>query len=121
LKLLEKLSYLGVVLPTFSSAWSADDFFDSVVNVRLRVSMYRTWPGSERTIDQWSAMSRTMPMGTAFQSPAWQAAVGRAFMRVGRYRLITVQEGQHLRAFAGMQSAYDGPRHLYGLLQSIPP
>src|SRR3954468_175912 len=99
MKLLEKLSYLGVVLPTFSSLLNGGgDPFDAAGVDGVNVRLYRGWPGNPKLLDNWSALARSAPCGSVFQSPAWQGAVARAFIRVGRYRLCTVHRGDSLRA-----------------------
>jgi CelD/BcsL family acetyltransferase involved in cellulose biosynthesis len=109
MKLLEKLSYLGVVLPTFSSLLNGGgDPFDAAGVDGVNVRLYRGWPGNPKLIENWSALARSAPCGSVFQSPAWQGAVARAFIRVGRYRLCTVHRGDSLRAVLPLQIGAGG-------------
>jgi CelD/BcsL family acetyltransferase involved in cellulose biosynthesis len=110
MNLMEKLSYLGVVLPTLSpSAWfGGGEPFDATGAGGLNVRLYRSWPDNPRVIDDWSRLARDIPCGSVFQSPAWQGALARPFLRVGRYRLLTVHRGEALHAVLPMQLGLAG-------------
>jgi CelD/BcsL family acetyltransferase involved in cellulose biosynthesis len=114
MKLLEKLSYLGVVLPSFSSVFSGtasspSESYDAVAPTGgLRVSMYRSWPANDDVLRGWSKLAQTAACGGVFQSPAWQNALARPFIRVGRYRLVAVQDGSALRGILPLQIGVGG-------------
>lgn len=110
MKLMEKLSYLGVVLPSFSSHAPANDFYDAISpGGGTRVSMYRTFPSTDDFFDGWSRLAgRPSATGAVFQSPAWQTAIARPFARVGRYRLLAVHAGAAIRAILPLQIGAGG-------------
>src|SRR5689334_2010369 len=108
MKLLEKLSYLGVVLPTFSSLLHSGDPFDATGVDGLNVRLYRDWPANPKLLDDWARLAAALPQGGVFQGPTWQGAVARPFVRVGRYRLCTVHRGDALHAILPLQVGAGG-------------
>jgi len=107
-KLLDKLSYLGVVLPTFSSLLQGGDPFDAIGVDGLNVRLYRDWPANPTLLEDWDHLASALPHGGVFQSPTWQGAVARPFIRVGRYRLCAVQRGDALKAVLPLQVGAGG-------------
>lgn len=94
MQLVEKLSYLGVVLPNFSSlthAFKGDSRPRRFVAAQgLVAHWHETWPEDSQVLQSWDDLNRSSPSGTAFHTPAWQHALGRAFIRAGRFRLLTI-------------------------------
>ncbi len=98
--LTEKLSYLGVVLPNLTllppwwKAWRQPRRF--AAGHGLEAHWHETWPEDPAVASGWQQLVRARPTGTAFQSPAWQEALARPYVRAGRFRLLTVSEGANL-------------------------
>jgi CelD/BcsL family acetyltransferase involved in cellulose biosynthesis len=92
------LSYLGCVLPRFSLGLfrGSDQPLDDLTHDGLNTRCYTSWPNANGLVEAWDALSRTVENATAFHTPAWQHGVGRAFARVGRWRLITLSMGDRL-------------------------
>jgi CelD/BcsL family acetyltransferase involved in cellulose biosynthesis len=109
MRLLEKLSYLGVVLPTFDSLLHGGDPYDAAGVDGDNVRLYRGWPASDKLIASWADLAHGLSGGgSVFQSPTWQGALARPFVRVGRYRLCTVHRGDALRAALPLQIGAGG-------------
>lgn len=108
MNLFEKLSYVGVVLPTsitglVSRAGSGEPFDAAGVD-GLNVRMYKSWPSdNQRLLDEWSDLCDAHHAGTVFQSPSWQGQIARPFARVGRFRVCSVHRGDSLRAVLPLQ------------------
>lgn len=103
------MSCFGYVLPRGTDQFRGnespqDDFLHAGLNTRC----YTAWPKGDRLLEQWEAMARTDPKATAFQTPAWQQAIGRAYARVGRWRLITISLGDRLLGALPLTVARDG-------------
>lgn len=93
----EKLSYLGVVLPTLSgigSSWRARNQPRRFATVDgLAAHWHDTFPEDTHLVTAWCHLVRAVPWATAFHTPAWQAALARPFIRAGRFRLLTIHDG----------------------------
>jgi CelD/BcsL family acetyltransferase involved in cellulose biosynthesis len=96
--LTEKLSYLGVVLPnlTLLPSWwtSRNQPRRFAAGSGLEAHWHETWPEDPRLDSAWTRLARARHTGTAFQTPAWQSALARPYVRAGRFRLLTIH--QHL-------------------------
>jgi CelD/BcsL family acetyltransferase involved in cellulose biosynthesis len=94
--LTEKLSYLGVVLPNLTLLppwWKARrQPRRFAAGNGLEAHWHETWPEDPRLATAWNELVRARPSGTAFQSPAWQEALARPYVRAGRFRLLTISE-----------------------------
>jgi CelD/BcsL family acetyltransferase involved in cellulose biosynthesis len=109
MKLFEKLAYVGVVLPSFSSLGQASaDSFDAIGHDGSSISMYSCWPAIPRLLSDWSILARRGWEGSVFQTPAWQGAIARPFDRVRRYRLLAVKSPDALRAVLPLQVGAGG-------------
>lgn len=62
-----------------------------------------TWPDGHGVIDAWDQLSSNSARATAFQTPAWQGALARPFSRAGRYRLMTLNDGNRLMGILPLQ------------------
>jgi CelD/BcsL family acetyltransferase involved in cellulose biosynthesis len=86
------------VLPKFSfnllrrKPQAAEELVHDGINTRC----YSSWPTANGLLDAWNGLIDKTRQATAFHTPAWQYGVGRAYARVGRWRLITLSMGQHL-------------------------
>ena len=107
MQLSEKLSYLGVILPSLSllpSSWRARSQSRRFATGNgLHAHWHDTWPEDPQVELGWDHLIRTRENATAFHSPAWQHALGRAFIRAGRYRLLTICEGADLLGVLPLQ------------------
>jgi CelD/BcsL family acetyltransferase involved in cellulose biosynthesis len=117
MNIFEKLSYVGVVLPTSISSLvssiapsigAGEPFDDAAGTGGLNVRLYRSWPSNEKLLSQWNALARAQSCGGVFQSPAWQGAIARPFNRVGRYRVCTAHVGDQLCAVLPLQVGTGG-------------
>ena len=94
--LAEKLSYLGVVLPNLTLLppwWKArNQPRRFAAGGGLEAHWHNTWPEDPRVATAWDRLVGARATGTAFQSPAWQEALARPYVRAGRFRLLTISE-----------------------------
>ena len=99
MNLLEKLAYVGVVLPTSLSslvARSSGESFDAAGVDGLNVRFYRTWPGNERLIGSWTELGATAAgAGACFSRPP---GTGRSRGRSRGSALPRVQRAPRRRA-----------------------
>jgi CelD/BcsL family acetyltransferase involved in cellulose biosynthesis len=104
------LSYFGYVLPQFSFNLfgRSKEPQDHVVHDGLNARCYTTWPTNPEFIESWEALVRAEGSATAFHTPAWQYGVGRAYARVGRWRLITLSLGDRLLGALPLTIARNG-------------
>lgn len=96
--LAEKLSYFGVVLPSLALLSPRRMISNPQRRFAcangLQVQWHDTWPRDQRIIEGWDQFLDHHRMCSPFQSPAWQRALARPFVRAGRFRMLTVW--QHL-------------------------
>jgi CelD/BcsL family acetyltransferase involved in cellulose biosynthesis len=93
------LPYLGCVLPRFTMRLfgrGSDHASEGLLQDGLNTRCYQTWPDNGGLVEEWDKLVRGASGATAFHTPAWQWGIGRAFERVGRWRLIAVSLGQRL-------------------------
>jgi CelD/BcsL family acetyltransferase involved in cellulose biosynthesis len=104
------LSYFGCVLPRFSLNLfrGGDEPQDHLGHDGLNTRCYTSWPTDNRLMESWNALVRSDANATAFHTPAWQHGVGRAFARVGRWRLITISLGSRLLGALPLTVARNG-------------
>ena len=91
------LSYLGCVLPNFLGGAGAGEPFDLSIGGGLTARCYMGWPQGHGVLDAWDKLSTSAERATAFSTPAWQGALARPFARVGRYRLVTLNDSTQPR------------------------
>lgn len=122
MQLVQKLSYMGVVLPNLSALTHA---FKGDTRPRrfaaadgLMAHWHETWPEDPQILQGWADLNRLSPSGTAFHSPAWQHALGRAFIRAGRYRLLTIHDGARVVGVLPLQVSRGGMLELPGSMIS---
>jgi CelD/BcsL family acetyltransferase involved in cellulose biosynthesis len=72
------------------------------------------WPQGHVVLDAWDKLSASANRATAFSTPAWQGALARPFARVGRYRLITLNDYGNLLGVLPLQARRDGTLEVPG-------
>jgi CelD/BcsL family acetyltransferase involved in cellulose biosynthesis len=104
------LSYFGYVLPRFSLDLfrGNDEPQDHIGHDGLNTRCYSSWPTAGDVVQSWEQLASTEPNATAFHTPAWQYGVGRAYARVGRWRLITLSLGNRLLGALPLKIAHSG-------------
>jgi CelD/BcsL family acetyltransferase involved in cellulose biosynthesis len=110
LRIRKHMSCVGYVLPKFGlNRFRADDGpQDDLVHDSVNTRCYTSWPTNPALLEQWEILARTDANATAFHTPAWQHGVGRAYARVGRWRLITLSLGSRLLGALPLAIARDG-------------
>jgi CelD/BcsL family acetyltransferase involved in cellulose biosynthesis len=118
----EKLSYLGVVLPSsiLPSAWTMrrqhPRRFATVDG--LHAHWHDTWPEDTTLQMSWEHLVRTRGSATAFHTPAWQEALARPYIRAGRYRLLTISDGPEVLGVLPLQTKPGGYLETLGAMLS---
>lgn len=111
MELVEKLSYLGFVLPNFSLSGAfrgAEKPRRFTTADGLTAHWQETWPENTETLQKWQDLNRRCTNGTAFQTPAWQYATARPFIRAGRYRLLTISNDDQIVGTLPLQLSRTG-------------
>lgn len=94
MRLLDKLSYFGLVFPNLSSisALAKRRLRPTIVSRSgaLTAAWHQSWPSDPTLLARWDTLMLTRPGATTFHSPAWQQAISRPYIRAGRFRLLTI-------------------------------
>jgi CelD/BcsL family acetyltransferase involved in cellulose biosynthesis len=118
----QKLSYLGVVLPSLSmlpSSWKDRHQPRRFATVDgLFAHWHDTLPEDSTLRMSWEHLVRTRTCGTTFHTPAWQEALARAYIRAGRYRLLTISDGPEVLGVLPLQIEAGGTLETLGSMIS---
>lgn len=90
----EQLFYLDLA-PPFWPAWAGGTAVRAqpfAVGDGLLAQWSRRWPEHGAFAAGVDSLLRSVPSSTAFHAPPWQEAISRAFVRAGRYRLLSIQD-----------------------------
>lgn len=72
------------------------------------VRCYRHWPDDQRLLADWDALAVATPRATIYQSPLWQRGATIVPDACGRFRLITVHDGDRLVGVVPMDRGWGG-------------
>jgi CelD/BcsL family acetyltransferase involved in cellulose biosynthesis len=94
----EKLFYFNLALPRWSpSQWFSRSQAASGNAVDgLAAQWHDRWPEDAGFAAEFDVLLRSRPFASAFHTPDWQGAVARPFIRVGRYRLLSIRDEKGL-------------------------